>query len=197
MELFAFDQVYFERLRAGDAETEKHFVAYFSELLGIKLRARRLDREVVNDLRQETFSRVLAAVRREGSIRQPERLGAFVNSVCNNVLLEFFRSSSRNQPFSEETSLPDDKILNLEELVVSRQTQERVRTVLGLLPRRDAQILRALFLEEKDKDQICREFGTDRDYLRVLLHRAKERFRALFLQSEPMARQGLAQKSLE
>ena len=28
--------------------------------------------------------------------QHPERLGAFVNSVCNNVLLEYYRSSTRH-----------------------------------------------------------------------------------------------------
>jgi len=35
-------------------------------------------------------------------------------------------------------------------------------------------------LEEKEKDAVCREFGVDRDYLRVLLHRAKDKFKGLY-----------------
>ena len=50
---------------------------------------------------------------------------------------------------------------------------------------RDRDLLRAIFLEEKEKDEICREFGVDREYLRVLLHRAKERFRLSFQQTLP------------
>jgi len=64
----------------------------------------------------------------------------------------------------------------------TRQTSRagRVRQVLQELPGRDRDLLRAFFLEEKDKDEVCREFGVDRDYLRVLLHRAKERFKSLY-----------------
>jgi RNA polymerase sigma-70 factor (ECF subfamily) len=40
--------------------------------------------------------------------------------------------------------------------------------------------LRWLFFEERDKDEICRELNVDRGYLRVLLHRAKVRFRERF-----------------
>jgi RNA polymerase sigma-70 factor (ECF subfamily) len=43
----------------------------------------------------------------------------------------------------------------------------------------DRRILKALYLEEREKDSVCREFGVTRGYLRVLLHRAKERFRQL------------------
>jgi len=36
VELFAFDTAYVERLRAGDPLTEKHFVAYFEQLVQMK-----------------------------------------------------------------------------------------------------------------------------------------------------------------
>ena len=41
--------------------------------------------------------------------------------------------------------------------------------------------MRWLFFEERDKDEICRELNVDRNYLRVLLHRAKSKFRDRFL----------------
>ena len=184
MELFAFDKAYVERLRDGDPSTEQHFTAYFEQLLRIKLRARMLASETVDELRQETFIRVIAALRKEGGIRQPERLGAFVNSICNNVLLEFYRSSTRTQPLEdhhvdrhvEKTG----KILDLEGLLVTREANEHIRRVLDGLPERDRRLLCAMFLEEKDKDEVCGEFGVDRDYLRVLFHRAKDKFKALY-----------------
>ena len=37
MELYAFDDDYVARLRAGDRFTEEHFLRYFNELLQIKL----------------------------------------------------------------------------------------------------------------------------------------------------------------
>ena len=40
LEFFAFDVSYVEKLRAGDAHIEGHFVNYFSELIRLKLRSR-------------------------------------------------------------------------------------------------------------------------------------------------------------
>ena len=57
----------------------------------------------------------------------------------------------------------------------------RSRKVLDRLPEKDRRLLHDVFLEEKSKDEICREFGVDRDYLRVLLHRAKQSFKAYYL----------------
>lgn len=181
MEFFAFDKAYVERLRDGDVPTEHHFVAYFEQLLRIKLRARTLTSDKVEDLRQETFIRVIAAVRREGGVRQPERFGAFVNSICNNVLLEHYRSSAKNQQMDDVAPLEiPDKVLDLEGMLVTKQSSQRVRHILNGMLSRDRELLRAIFLEEKEKDVVCREFGVDRDYLRVLLHRAKDKFKALY-----------------
>jgi RNA polymerase sigma-70 factor (ECF subfamily) len=184
VEFFTFDKGYVERLREGDPPTEQHFVAYFEQLLRIKLRARTLPSDKVEDLRQETFIRVIAAVRREGGVRQPERFGAFVNSICNNVLLEYYRSSGRNQQLDESHLEIPDKVLDLEGMMVTKQASERVRLILGGMPARDRDLLRAIFLEDKDKDSVCKEFKVDRDYLRVLLHRAKDKFRSIYEQGQ-------------
>jgi RNA polymerase sigma-70 factor, ECF subfamily len=179
VELFAFTREYVERLRGGDPSTELHFVKYFDQLLRIKLRARMLASETVEDLRQETYIRVLVKLRDDG-IRQPERLGAFVNSTCNNVLMEFYRSSSRTSPWDDSYLEMPDHAVDTEGFLITKQMKERVRQVIGELPKKDRDLLRALFLEEKDKDEVCKQFGVDRDYFRVLLHRAKDKFRVLY-----------------
>jgi hypothetical protein len=103
MQFVAFDAPYLERLQRGDAGTERHFVAYFGELIQLKLRARLRSKEAVEDVTQETFVRVLALVRAKDAIKQPERLGALVNSVCNHVLFEHYRSHHRMDSLDEET----------------------------------------------------------------------------------------------
>ena len=180
MDFFAFNKAYVERLRNGDPATEHHFFVYFEKLLRIKLRARALRSDKVEDLKQDTFIRVLAAVRKEGGVRQPERFGAFVNSICNNVLLEYYRSLGKNQQMDDTHQEIPDKVLDLEGVMLSKQCSEQVRKILWELPARDRELLRAVFLEEKEKDAVCREIGVDRNYLRVLLHRAKHKFKTVY-----------------
>jgi RNA polymerase sigma-70 factor (ECF subfamily) len=55
-----------------------------------------------------------------------------------------------------------------------------VHEILGGLPDRDRLILTAVFIDERDKDTVCQEMGVDRNYLRVLVHRAKISFRQKF-----------------
>jgi RNA polymerase sigma-70 factor, ECF subfamily len=184
VEFFSFDESYLQRLRGGDFPTEQHFVDYFGQLLLIKLRSRLRSSQTVDDIRQETFVRVLKAVR-TGGVRSAEGLGSFVNSICNNVLQEHYRSSARSVSSQDETPLdPPDTSIDLDGMLVAEQTREQVRHALSMLSEKDRRLLRAIFFEEKDKDEICTDFGVDRDYLRVLLHRAKQSFRTRYEQAE-------------
>lgn len=181
LQLQSFDESYVERLRAGDFRTQEHFVAYFSQLIQLKLRSRLHSVHAIEDVRQETFTRVFAALQ-SGKIRQPERLGAFVNSMCNNVLLEHYRASSRSSSLEDEEQ-QDFPALGIDVLgtIASKQMADKVRQILEDMPERDRRLIREIFLEERDKDEVCRDFGVDRDYLRVLLHRAKQSFKTLYL----------------
>ncbi len=176
MELYRFDENYVKRLQAGDATVELHFVSYFGELLRIKLHSRFLPHHLVEDMTQETFARVLATLKRGSALRSPESLGAFVNSVCNNVLLEHYRRSGRERSL-EDAQEPEDTKIDLNRALVSEEAKRLVSEILDQMSDRDQRVLRALFIEEKSKDQICRQMSVDRDYLRVLLHRAKIQFR--------------------
>jgi RNA polymerase sigma-70 factor, ECF subfamily len=182
LQFTAFDAIYLERLQRGDADTEQHFAAYFGELIKLKLRSRLSPREAVEDVRQETFVRVLALVR-ANEVREPGRLGALVNSVCNNVLLEYYRARSRTDSSLDE--VPEHSFVSQETsgpgLLEVREAQRVVRKILSDLPERDRQLLRAVLLEERDKDEVCTELGLSREYLRVLVHRAKRSFKSFYL----------------
>ena len=194
MELYPFDREYVQRLRNADSSTEEHFVGYFRQLLRIKLRARYLSADVVEDLQQETFARVFRKLRSEEGIRQPESIGAFVNSVCNFVLQEHYRSLGKERPGEEEDLDPPDKILNLEKLAIAEQVNQRVREAVKSLSPRERELISKVFFQEKEKDEVCAELGVSRDYLRVLLHRAIEHLRELLEEKELSPREPVSEK---
>ena len=182
MQFESFDAAYIQRLCAGDPGTEKHFVGYFTELLHLKLRSRLKSPQALEDVRQETFVRVMSVLRKEGSLRQPDRLGAFVNTVCNNVLREQYRSAARSQSIDDEGH-PEPVATGLDafDLAEAKQLKQKVHQILGKMPSRDRSLLEAVFIEERDRDEICSQFRVDREYLRVLLYRAKQEFKAEYL----------------
>ena len=177
MQRQSFDAEYVRRLSNHDGETERDFVAYFSELLAIKLRSRLRSADQVLDVTQETFLRVLRTLRSTG-IDNPQALGSFVNSVCNNVLFEVYRSQAR---FGEP---PEDRPADhpaADDALLEEEERSAVNRVVSELPEKDRTILRWVFFEERDKDEVCRALKVDREYLRVLVHRAKLRFRDDYL----------------
>lgn len=184
MQFVDFDAAYLERLRSGDAETERHFVAYFSALIHLKLRSRLSSPEAIEDVSQETFVRVLVLVRSESGLRHPERLGALVNSVCNNVLLEHYRSKGRRKESSlEETNQGAfvDPQPSPDHALAEGDTTRIVRQTLSELTERDRRLLQSVLMEDRDKGEICGEFGVTREYLRVLVHRAKQAFKSFYI----------------
>jgi RNA polymerase sigma-70 factor (ECF subfamily) len=194
LEFYAFDNAYLERLRSGDFRTVDHFVSYFSQLIQLKLRSRVRSPEGIEDIRQETFARFFATLRSPDGLRQAEKMGAYVNSVCNNVLLEYYRSSARHAPLAEDEDAPEIPDLKVDILreVMTRQTADAVRNILEDLSERDRRLLKEVFLEERDKDEVCRDFGIDRNYLRVLLHRAKQTFKSHYIKNICEERNGAA-----
>ena len=179
MQFRDFDACYVDQLRNGDAKTQEHFFAYFGELIRLKTRKRLNSREDIEDVRQETFARVLRVLR-EKNIEHPERLGAFVNSVCNHVVSEHYRSSCREVHPDDEFDIADPT-LGVSDVLALRQMQQQVRRIVWELPDKDRRLIQAVFLEERDKDEVCRDFGVDREYLRVLIHRAKLAFKSHYL----------------
>ena len=162
---------------AGHPDTEQHFTKYFGDLLTLKLRSRLRSSVLIEDAKQETFVRVLIALRQGKGLTTPESLGAFVNGVCNNVLFEVYRAQSRAIPLEDEHEPPHDRSDGAEQSLLAAEDRGRVRQALKRLPDKEQTLLKWLFFEERSKDDICRSLNIDRNYLRVLLHRAKNHFR--------------------
>jgi hypothetical protein len=70
--------------------------------------------------------------------------------------------------------------LNAEAEFFSEEAAAAVRLVLSDMRGRDGSILRAVFLAEDKREEICRRFDVSAEYLGVVLYRAKERFRVAY-----------------
>jgi RNA polymerase sigma-70 factor (ECF subfamily) len=89
----------------------------------------------------------------------------------------------------QEAEIPDAS-MDVMSVMERQETEDKVREILDELPEKDRRILKEVFLEERDKDQVCRDFGVDRNYLRVLLHRAKQTFKSRYLKRTARAEIG-------
>jgi RNA polymerase sigma-70 factor, ECF subfamily len=182
LEFHTFDASYVKRLAEGDPATESHFSGYFRRFIALKLSARRVSPGLAEDVQQETMLRVLKALRQGSGVSQPERFGAYVNSVCNNVWLEFLHKENRQPSALENSPEPVDDRVDMDASLVTEERKRIVAEVLDGLRSKDREILRLVFFEDANRDEICKKLGVGAEYLRVLLHRAKEKFAHAYLQ---------------
>ena len=183
---YEFDAHYIQALRDGVPEISEHFALYFGELLSLKLRKQVRSPEMAEDAKQETLLRVLECVRRQRGLRDPERLGAFVLGVCNRVLLETWRQAGRYREI-ENSPEPADLRTGPEETAADDETKRRVDESLARLPKRDRELIRLVYLEERDRCDVSRQLHVGQAYMRVLLQRALIRFKRAAMVSMPAA----------
>jgi RNA polymerase sigma-70 factor (ECF subfamily) len=129
------------------------------------------------DLAQETF-RVVSEKLRGGQLRQPERLPGFVCGVARNLAMAERRRGLKlaGEPETEPGAGPRQ----LAELLEA-ETASLVRRLLReMRPERDREILFRFYLDEQDKETICRQFGLTSLHFNRVLYRARERFRELW-----------------
>jgi RNA polymerase sigma-70 factor (ECF subfamily) len=99
------------------------------------------------------------------------------------VLLEHYRSKKRSEATIDdetEASVASHEPSALR-MLEAKDTERVVRQILNALTEKDRRLLQSVLLEERDKDEVCAEFGITREYLRVLLHRAKQSFKSFYI----------------
>lgn len=131
----------------------------------------------VDDLVQETLSRFIRAAQRD-QIRNTEEFGAFINGVCRNVILEYRRRVKREPTLDDDSQIPEVAVRPDAEIL---ELRDAIDSGLAELADRDRAILRALYLDGRDKDEICTEWKMSDAQFRVVLFRAKERFRKVYV----------------
>jgi RNA polymerase sigma-70 factor (ECF subfamily) len=177
----SFSEDYVRRLADGDSDASDHFASYFGAVLLLKLRVRLRCPQAIEDVRQETLLRVLAVLRQGRGVQRPERFGAFVNGVCDNVIHELGRRGGNDEswedhkwePIGPTTESPDAGLMRAD-------LRREVAHILAQLPEKERKILQAIYLDEIEKTEICRLFQVNADYLRVLVHRARVQFRQAY-----------------
>src|SRR6202044_3327192 len=92
---------------------------------------------------------------------------------------EYRRRNMRDEPMPEIVPEPPSPGIGDADLFDLRQA---IAQGMEQLSERDRRVLRAFYLEEKSKDEILKQTLMTDEIFRVVLCRAKERFRAIYLE---------------
>jgi RNA polymerase sigma-70 factor, ECF subfamily len=128
------------------------------------------------DLVQDVLATVIQRVR-EGAVREPEKIGAFVVGTCRMLATNRARGDARKarllakygDPRTALTSHPHDAD---DPQNIERVDLVRVGDCLSKLPDRERTVLLLTFYGELDAPTIGRELGLQASHVRVMRHRA-------------------------
>lgn len=166
------------RIAAGDRDAEREFVRSYER--GVRALVRRHCRPndpIVDDLAQEVLARVLERLR-AGAIRDAAALPAYVQATIVYSTSAEYRSRRPTEPVALIDDLAGDE--NPAERASSNELAALLRKLLAQLPvPRDREILVRFYLDEQDKDDVCRQLGIDVSHFHRVVFRARERFRQL------------------
>lgn len=175
------------RIAGGDrAAEEELFVRYGA---GVRLLLERWcrDRATAEDLHQETLRLALLKIR-QGEVREPERITAFLYGLAKNLSVQLYRSADKRRQGElpdEVESLPHPEASPLSQLL-RRERAVRIRRVLSEMgSERDREVLVRFYLAEESTAQICAALDLAPTHFYRVLYRARERYRKLFAQGAP------------
>ena len=172
-------------IRHGDSDAESRLVERYSNGLRFLLLRRVHDDDRAQDLLQDTFYIAVSKLR-EIDLENPERLAGYLRGIAIRVALNAGRRRQREPRAMEAEAIaqiPDREPRQFDH-VAREQTQAAVHKLLKSMPvKRDREILTRFYVEDQDKEEICKALNLDSLHFNRVLFRAKKRFRKILEKS--------------
>ncbi len=171
------------RIRAGEARAEEELVERFGRGLMLILDRHTGGQPEAEDLYQETFSLALEKLRR-GELRDASRLPAYLSQIGRNLAINFYRKTRRRKTEADSETAHQASVVPSSQLgqVLQGEHAALVREVMGeLRNERDRQLLLRFYIAEEDKDAISADLDLSSLQFNRVLHRARQRYKELYL----------------
>jgi len=160
-----------ERVRQGDKSAEEELVWRFERPILALLIARTRDAESSRDLTQEVLLASLLALR-QGRLREPDRLAAFVASTARNLAFKHLRSRRRAPLQLEETAEAPSPRPTPDAWFEAAERTDLVADALQSLDEPERAVLELTWRENLSPRQIARTLGLSSDVVRTRKSRA-------------------------
>lgn len=181
------------RIASGqDPEAESRLVSRYARGVRLVLARHTRDREVAEDLFQDTFQLGIAKLR-AGELRDPSKVGAFLASLGRNLATEHYRKAARRRTDADSEaaeSVAVDPAGQLGNVLRSEEATLVRRTLADLPTARDREVLFRFYIAEEDRTVIARDLGLSSLQLNRILHRARQRYKARWIQRLAMVATG-------
>lgn len=141
-------------------------------------------RPEAEDLFQDTFGLVLEKLRR-GELREPAKLPGFIAQIARSLTIEHYRKTTRRKTEPDSDAILEAVDARAGQLgeILDRENAGLVRQVIRELgTSRDRDVLLRFYIAEEDKESISADFGLSSLQFNRVLHRARQRYRDLYLE---------------
>lgn len=166
------------RIRQGDAEAEALLYEKFSARVYFTALSDTHSKEDAEDVRAETFLRVIQALRQD-KLRSAESLPSFIVGITLNVIRELVRQKYRADSLEDyEADIAGDD--SLEAAFLDAETGRTLEKAAQQLKPREQQLLRMYYFEELPKEEIARKLGIKAERVRLVKSRALQQLREIF-----------------
>jgi RNA polymerase sigma-70 factor, ECF subfamily len=122
---------------------------------------------------------------RRGELREPAKLPGFLAQIARSLAIEHYRKAQRRKTDADSDAIAEVEASGsgpLSELL-TREDAGLVREVIRELgTERDRDILLRFYIAEEDKERIKADLGLSSLQFNRVLHRARERYRDLYLE---------------
>jgi len=172
-----------EAVGRGDRKAEQLLMLRLNKPLRAILRSKIHDPQLAEDICQEALIVVLRAAR--GSIvKEARALVSFAVETAHRMLLNEARKVQRRKTWAEQDQVEAalDESSNVVADIEQEQLRASVAEVLSVMSNpRDRQVLFAYYLHEEGTKDIQEQHGVDSQQLARILHRARQRFAAIWM----------------
>jgi len=156
-----------QRILAGDLGAEEDLLRHFTPRIYALICARTRDREASRDLLHDALIALIRALR-NGQLREPDKLTAFVLGIARNTAQSFIRSGLRRR----EEPLADEPMMPSRDTVEQNQRRQYVEQALAELDATDREILRMTLIEGSKPGAISKMLGMSSEVVRQRKTRA-------------------------
>ena len=176
------DKIHIANVLSGDRDAFRHFVRSYQEM-GYSIALSMVKNESdARDVVQNAFIRAYKSLR---SFRQDSKFSTWFYKIVVNESLKYLKKNKRASntiTFKDDTN---DYTAVFNEAVKNMDAMDRkmkINKVLNLIRPKEALVLKLHYLHEKPILEIEKITGFTISNVKVLLHRARKSFSALFVQ---------------
>ena len=162
----------------GNRAAEGALYEKYSDRVFYLALSERCSRDEAEDVRAETFLRVIRSLR-DGKLQKPDSLASFIVGIALNVMREQRRQRIGTDTLTDRENEIDGG-QSPEKTIVDKEEARLIIACAAQLKSRDREFLRMYFYEELPKAEIARVLGIKEERLRLIKSRALKRFQQIY-----------------